>query len=287
MVEATISARLHDIGDFTVRRVLPFRLRREVGPFTFLDHSGPVVLPAGQGMDVRPHPHIGIATLSYLFDGEIVHRDSLGFEQVIRPGEVNWMVAGRGIVHSERSPAPARRSGARLHGVQIWIALPPEHEEVEPSFEHHAQADIPRLELSGVTLDVIAGSAFGLRAPTRVLSPTLCAHALVERGAALRLDDEHAERGVYVVEGQVGCDGATGSAGTLLVFRAGESVVITASEPSRLLLIGGAKLPGERFMDWNFVSSSKERLGRARADWQADRFPRVLGDEHERIPLPA
>ncbi|HEY3494112.1 MAG TPA: pirin family protein [Polyangiaceae bacterium] len=286
-VQLALSARLRELGGTTVRRVLPWRARREIGPFTFLDHSGPLSLPPGQGIDIAPHPHIGLATLSYLFEGELLHRDNLGSTQEIHPGDVNWMVAGSGVVHSERSPAETRARGVRLHGVQIWVALPPDREEMPPSFEHHPAATIPRVVRPGAELDVIAGSAFGARAPTRVLSPTLCVHARLERGARLTIDPEHAERGVYLVEGKLECEGAPYESGTLLVLRAGVEVELAALEAARLLLVGGAKLPGQRFMDWNFVSSSKERILRARQDWQADRFPRVPGDALERVPLPA
>ena len=285
-IELAISARLREVGGFSVRRVLPWRARREVGPFTFLDHSGPLTLPPGHGIDVKPHPHIGLATLSYLFEGELLHRDNLGSAQPIRPGDVNWMVAGRGVVHSERTPQAARAQGARLHGVQIWVALPPEQEEVTPSFEHLPAASIPRVTRPGATLDIIAGSAFGARAPTHVLSPTLCVHARLEARNRLVIDDEHEERAIYVAEGRLECEGSAYEPGTLLVLRPGLLAEITALEPARLLVIGGAKLPGQRFMDWNFVSSSKDRISRARDDWQADRFPRIPGDDRERVPLP-
>jgi redox-sensitive bicupin YhaK (pirin superfamily) len=285
-VELVIPARQRAVGGFSVRRVLPWRLRRELGPFTFLDHSGPLSLPAGEGFDVRPHPHIGIATLSYLFEGELVHRDSLGSEQLIRPGEVNWMVAGRGIVHSERSPAPARAAGPRLHGVQIWIALPPEQEECEPSFEHHSQSAIPRMNRGDALFDVVAGSAFGVTAPARVLSPTLCVHGLLPPGTSFEVEPEHEERGVYVVEGSVACDGSVFGEGTLIVLRPGVVATLAAPQACRLFIIGGAKLPGQRSMDWNFVASSKARLERARADWQNERFAKIPGDSLERVLLP-
>jgi redox-sensitive bicupin YhaK (pirin superfamily) len=247
---------------------------------------GPVSMPVGKGLDVRPHPHLALATVTYLFDGEIDHRDSLGSLRTIRPGDVNWMVAGRGIVHSERSGAEARRRGVQLHGIQSWVALPLAHEETDPQFAHHPAASLPRLRADGVTLDLIAGSAFGLRSPVAVFSPTLYAHARCEAGARLRLDDEHEQRALYVVEGAFGCDGREFSAGTLIVFRSGARIALEARGPARAMLIGGAKLDGERHIFWNFVSSSEARIERAKDDWRNRRFPRVPGDELERIPLP-
>lgn len=285
-IELVIPARERDLGGFAVRRVLPWRTLRELGPFTFLDHMGPRTLSPGAGIDVRPHPHIGLATLSYLFEGEIVHRDSLGSEQIIRPGDVNWMIAGRGVVHSERSTPESRQAGARVHGVQIWAALAPEHEERAPSFEHHPQATIPRVTEPGITLDVIAGSAFGARAPTSVLSPTLCVHGRLEARATLRLDAEHDERGVYVLEGALVCEGSVVTAGQLAVIRRRALPHLTALEATRLLLLGGQKLPGTRSLYWNFVASSKERLERAKRDWREERFPVIPSDPNERVPLP-
>jgi redox-sensitive bicupin YhaK (pirin superfamily) len=285
-LELVIPARERDLGGFVVRRVLPWRTLRELGPFTFLDHMGPRTLLPGAGIDVRPHPHIGLATLSYLFEGELMHRDSLGSEQIIRPGDVNWMIAGRGVVHSERSTPESRRAGARVHGVQIWAALAPEHEERAPSFEHHPQATIPRVTEPGITLDVIAGSAFGARAPASVLSPTLCVHGRLEARATLRLDAEHEERGVYVLEGSLVCEGSVVTAGQLAVIHRRALPHLTAREATRLLLLGGQKLPGTRSLYWNFVASSEERLERAKRDWREERFPVIPSDPNERIPLP-
>jgi len=285
-VELLVEARPRDLGGLTVRRVLPSVKRRLVGPFVFFDHMGPAALPMGTGFDVRPHPHIALATVTYLFDGEIVHRDSLGSLQPIRPGDVNWMVAGRGIAHSERSSAEARRSGARIHGIQSWVALPLEHEETEPAFMHHPAKAIPSLRLEGVDVDVIAGTAFGARSPVRVLSPTLYVHARLSARAELAIDAEHEERGVYVVEGAVACGGRVLREGALAVLRPGAVVPIRAEEPARVMLIGGAHLAGERHVWWNFVSSSNERIERAKDDWRAGRFPKVTGDEVEFIPLP-
>lgn len=285
-VELVIDARPRDLGGFEVRRVLPSPSRRLLGPFIFFDHMGPALLAPGIGFDVRPHPHIGLATVTYLFDGEIVHRDSVGSLQTIRPGDVNWMFAGSGIVHSERSGPEARQSGARVHGIQSWVALPTDSEEGDPRFEHHPVATIPRVERGGAVLDIIAGSAYGACSPVGVASPTLYAHARLEGGAVLTVDDEHAERAVYVVEGALGCDGRVFRAGSMAVLRPGGSVAFSALEPCRVMLLGGGALDGERYVSWNFVSSSEERIRRAREDWRNGRFPKVPGDELEFIPLP-
>jgi redox-sensitive bicupin YhaK (pirin superfamily) len=286
MVELLIGARPRDLGGFTVRRSLPNSQRRLVGPFIFFDHMGPARLEVGQGMDVRPHPHIALATLTYLFDGEIVHRDSLGSLQPIRPGDVNWMFAGRGIVHSERSSSEARRAGVRLHGIQCWVAVPTEDEESAPTFEHYPAHSVPVLRREGAVLDVIAGTAYGQRSPVSVRSPTLYAHARLEQGATLPIDDEHEERAVYVVEGAIGCDDRVFGAGTMLVLKPRSEVTVQAARPSRVMLLGGAKLSGERHIWWNFVASSPSRIERAKDDWRSGRFPKVPGDELELIPLP-
>lgn len=285
-VPLLIEPRLHDLGDgFTVRRVLPFRLRRQVGPFVFFDHMGPAELPPGRGLDVRPHPHIGLATVTYLYDGAIMHRDSLGSEQVIRPGDVNWMTAGRGIVHSERTPAPERAAGHRVHGIQTWVALPKSDEEVEPGFFHHPAATLPEVERGGVRLRVIAGTAFGLESPVRVHSPTLYVDLQFLRDDEFVLPPEHAERAIYVVEGEVRIDGEPVPPARMLVAAPGGDVRVAARAGARLLLCGGAPLDGERFIWWNFVSSSRERIERAKADWLAQRIGQVPG-ETEFIPLP-
>jgi redox-sensitive bicupin YhaK (pirin superfamily) len=285
-IELLIEARPRDIGGFGVRRALPSMRRRLVGPFVFFDHMGPVALAPGAGMDVRPHPHIELATVTYLFDGEIDHRDSLGSFQTIRPGDVNWMLAGRGIVHSERSPASARASGARIHGIQSWVALPLEYERTEPRFEHHDAASLPRVALSGVSIEVIAGTAYGSRSPVSVLSPTLYVHALLEAGAELPIDDGHEERAVYVASGALGCDDGRLYPGTMAVLRPGAKVTVTAHEPSRVMILGGARLEGERHIYWNFVSSSEARIERAKHEWTNGDFPKVPGDELEFVPLP-
>ena len=260
--------------------------RRHVGPFVFLDQMGPVDLPAGTGMDVPPHPHIGLATVTYLFDGEILHRDSLGSEQVIRPGDVNWMTAGRGIVHSERTPAGVRARGGRVHGLQSWVALPLEHEEAQPAFHHHASTSLPEKQEGGVRLRVIAGTAYGLESPVRVFAPTLYVHVLLDAGAEIVVDDGHAERATYVVEGEVEVGGAPRSAGELLVLRQGARATVRAKTAASVMLIGGAPLDGPRHVWWNFVSSSRERIERAKSEWREGRFAMVPGDEVEFVPLP-
>lgn len=282
VIDLLVESRPRDIGDFTVRRALPSMRRRMVGPFVFFDHMGPADLASG--MTVRPHPHIGLATVTYLFDGEIDHRDSLGTFQTIRPGDVNWMVAGRGIVHSERTGPDAPRS--RIHGIQSWVALPIEHELTAPHFEHHAAATIPRVSLPGATLFVIAGTAYGERSPVGVLSPTLYVHARLEAGAVLPVDDGHEQRAIYVVEGTVECEGTTLIPGTLAILEPGTSVKLTTEESARVMIVGGARLAGERHIEWNFVSSSKDRIEQAKRDWKEQRFPKVPGDEVEFVPLP-
>lgn len=286
-VELDIQARPRDLGEgFMVRRLLPSVSRRMVGPFIFFDHMGPVTLAPGHGLDVRPHPHINLATVTYLFDGEILHRDSLGSAQVIRPGAVNWMTAGRGIVHSERSPAAARAAGARIHGIQLWVALPTAHEETEPTFIHHPDDTIPAVSLPGVRLRVVAGSAFGATSPVKLFSPMFYVDARFERDAALRVPGEYPERALYVVDGAVWCDGKVYREGAMLVFHEGAQAEVTAPEPARVMLLGGAPVDGPRHMWWNFVSSSEERLEQAKRDWKEGRFAAVPGDEQEFIPLP-
>jgi redox-sensitive bicupin YhaK (pirin superfamily) len=281
-----IEPRLHDLGDgFVVRRLLPFRLRRHVGPFVFFDHMGPVDFAPGRGVDVRPHPHIGLATVTYLFDGALTHRDSLGFAQVIRPGDVNWMTAGRGIVHSERTPAPERAAGHRLHGIQTWIALPLDHEEADPGFFHHAAASLPQSERDGVRLRVLAGHAFGMQSPVRVYAPTLYVDARLAAGATLRIPPEHAERAVYVIAGEVRIDGVEIAPERMLVLAGAGDVSVVASSDAHVLLCGGAPLDGERVLWWNFVASDKARIESAKSAWRVQRMGQVPG-ETEFIPLP-
>jgi hypothetical protein len=285
-IDRVIESRPRDLGGFTVRRTLPSPTQRLVGPFIFYDHMGPVDLPPGQGIDVRPHPHIGLATITYLFEGEFVHRDSLGSEQTIVPGDVNWMIAGRGIAHSERTGAKVRALGGRMHGIQTWVALPLRDEETTPRFEHHASSAMPVVTKHRVDLRVIAGTAYGAKAPTGVLSPTLYVHALLEAEATLEVDGEHEERAAYVVDGEITCDGSAFGPGTMIVLHPGERVTIVATRRANVMLVGGAPLEGPRHVWWNLVSSSHERIERAKTEWREGRFPKVRGDEHEFIPLP-
>lgn len=274
-----------DIGAFAVRRVLPSALAQTVGPFIFFDHFGPVELPPQEGMDVRPHPHIGLATVSYLFEGEIEHRDSLGSVQIIRPGDVNWMTAGRGIVHSERTPAALRTHGSRLHGVQTWVALPKALEGTDPAFVHHPAATLPQLTFPGVCVSVIAGTAFGAQSPVAVFSPTLYAALSLDAGATLVIPPEHEERGLYLIEGEAEIDGESLTLHHLAVLTPGSAVTLRARSGARLMLVGGAPADGRRFIEWNFVASERELIEDAKARWEADAFPHVPG-ETERIPLP-
>ena len=280
-------ARVHDLGDgFMVRRMLPVLQVRHVGPFVFFDHIGPAQFTAGKGMDVRPHPHIGLATVTWLFDGAIRHRDSLGSLADIYPGEVNWMTAGRGIVHSERTPPEERQSGQQLHGIQVWVALPQADAEVEPEFHHHDRAALPQIRQPGVEAVLIAGSAYGEHSPVKVFAPMFFLEARLAAGAELALPQEHAERGVHVVEGAVSW-GALDVGATQMAVQAGSSAPsLRAREESRVMLFGGAPLDGERHLWWNFVASTRERIEQAKAEWREQRFGKVPGDEVEFIPLP-
>lgn len=285
-VDMIITPRLRDLGEgFNVRRVLPVAKRRHVGPFVFFDHMGPARFEPGQGLDVRPHPHIGLATVTYLFEGEIMHRDSLGVVQPIRPGDVNWMVAGRGIVHSERTRPELRQAGAPLHGIQSWFALPQSHEETAPTFHHHPASSLPEIEKPGARLRLIAGKAFGAEAPPKTFAPMFYLDAQLGAGAVLPLPDDYEERAAYVAIGRVVLDGQVYESGSMLVLKPDTQPRIVADGPARLMLLGGAPLDGERHLWWNFVSSSKDRLEQAKADWREGRFDRVPG-ETEFIPLP-
>lgn len=269
----------------SVRRVLPAAPRRQVGPFTFLDHLGPAQLAPGQGFDVGPHPHIGLCTVTYLFEGSGVHRDSLGSEQTIRPGELNWMTAGRGIVHSERSPDDLRARGGALHGLQLWVALPVEHEETEPHFEHVPAGAIATLDVGGVDVQLLAGTAYGERAVVRVYSPLFLARAELAAGQHLPFPDEHRERAVYIVQGEVGVGQARFSGGTLVAVQPGPCALAALGD-AHVVLLGGQPFPEPRYLLWNFVSSSKERLKQAEADWRAGRFPRLPNDDGPPIAMP-
>jgi redox-sensitive bicupin YhaK (pirin superfamily) len=285
-VELVVEPSVKDVDGLPVRRALPSIRRRMVGPFIFLDHMGPTLLPPGQGLDVRPHPHIGLATLTYLIEGSILHRDSLGSVQPILPGAVNWMTAGRGIVHSERSELATRGTERRLTGIQSWIALPKPAEETAPGFTHRDTAALPFIEDRGIALRLIAGSLFGQTSPVPVFSETVYADAALAAGAALPLPTETVERAVYLLEGAVAIGDQRFEAHRLLVFRPGDAVTVRALQPSRLLLLGGEPMDGPRYIWWNFVSSSKDRIEASKADWKAGRFDMVPG-EREFIPLPA
>lgn len=284
-LQQTIEPKEKDLGGFTVRRVLPAPAQRRVGPFIFFDHMGPAEFAPGDGINVRPHPHIGLSTLTYLFEGEIMHRDSLGYAQPIQPDAVNWMTAGRGIVHSERTSDALKATGYRLHGIQAWIALPDGDEEVEPAFEHYPAGTLPVLEESGLKMTLIAGSAYGKTSPVNTFSPLFYLHVEAEGGSAFHLPDEHAERALYVVDGEVAAGGATLAAGTMAIFEPGVDISVAATAPSRLMLLGGAPLGSDRTVWWNFSSSSRERIEQAKRDWQEGRFASVPG-ETEFIPLP-
>lgn len=286
-IELVIIPRAHDIGGFEVRRALPAKQRQMVGPFIFFDQMGPGEFLVGKGLDVRPHPHIGLSTVTYLFEGEILHRDSLGTRQPIAPGDVNWMTAGQGIVHSERSDEARRAMPQRLSGIQSWVALPKAAEEASPAFAHHPVAELPVAEESGLHLRLIAGEAWGLRAPVSVHSPLFYADAVLTAGAALPLPDDQEERAVYVLEGEVEVAGDRFEPGRMLVFRAGDRLALRAGPSgARLLLLGGAAMDGPRYLFWNFVSSSRDRIEQAKSDWRKGRFAKVPGDEKEFIPLP-
>jgi redox-sensitive bicupin YhaK (pirin superfamily) len=280
-----IPGRARDLGGFAVRRVLPIAHRKTVGPFIFFDHMGPMVLGAGHGMDVRPHPHIGLATVTYLFEGRIQHRDSLGNDLPIEPLAVNWMTAGRGIVHSERSTPADRLIAKPMHGIQSWVALPASDEECEPSFVHHPAASLPQAEIGGVALRVIAGTAYGLTSPVRLLSPTFYVHAEMPAGSNLVVPVGYEERAVYAVNGRVRVDERWIEEGQLAVLVPDAAVRLTAETAARVMLLGGAPFPEDRHIFWNFVSSRAGRIEQAKQDWRARRFPAVPG-ETEFIPLP-
>ncbi|EGY01911.1 pirin-related protein [Nitrospirillum viridazoti Y2] len=286
MIELVIDQRRRDLGGFEVGRILPVAQRRHVGPFVFFDHMGPVDFPKGIPLerDVRPHPHIGLSTVTYLFDGEIMHRDSVGSEQAIRPGEVNWMTAGRGITHSERFEK-ARAEGGALHGIQAWVALPEADEETDPSFDHYGVDDLPTYEHGGLWARLVAGEAFGAKAGVKTHSPLFYVHWVLQPGTKAQLPAEYPERAAYVAVGSVEVEGRTVEAGHMLVFTPGQPVLFTAITPAVVMLLGGEPL-GDRYIDWNFVSSRKERIEQAKADWRAGRMKLPDLDDKEFIPLP-
>lgn len=283
-IEMLIRPRDRNIGVLPVRRVLPTRQRRSVGPWVFFDHMGPVDFEAGNGIDVPSHPHINLATVTYLFEGELLHRDSLGSSQTIRPGDINLMVAGKGIVHSERERPQFRETRHRQHGLQLWLALPEEIEETEPAFYHYADFDIPEVDVDGVAVRVMMGSAYGAVSPVITFAQTLYLECALEAGQRIALPPAP-ERAVYVVSGELRIAGTAIPEYTMAVLSDATDIVLEAGEETRVAIIGG-KSPGRRYIDWNFVSSRRQRIDRARADWKAGAFPRVPGDEDEFIPLP-
>ncbi len=285
MIEMVIESQRKDLGGFEVGRILPFAKKRMVGPFVFLDHIGPAQFASGQGIDVRPHPHIGLSTVSYLFEGSIFHQDSLGYRQAINPGEVNWMTAGRGITHSERTDPPLRDSGQAMHGMQAWVALPVEDEGVEPAFFHHGPEDLPTYEAGGLWARLIAGTAYGASANVKTHSPLFYVHWEMQPGAKGEAPNGHTERAAFVARGTVEVDGREFGDGQLIVFTPGQDAVILAKTAATVMLLGGEPL-GHRYIWWNLVSHSMDRIEEAKADWKAGRFPLPPQDNQEFIPLP-
>ena len=291
-IETVIVPRSRDLGGFEVRRALPAPKRQMVGPFIFFDQFGPAEFVTGEGLDVRPHPHIGLATVTYLYEGSIRHRDSLGFNEEIRPGAVNWMIAGKGITHSERTPDDVRaQDNAPLFGIQTWVALPDDDEETDPAFEHQPKEALPFLEGEGKQVRLILGSLYGERAPVKTFSDMFYADAVLEAGARLPLTNEHEDRGIYVVSGEIEIAGQSFEAGRMMVFRPGDEITMTAVKPSRLILLGGETLNGPRYIWWNFVASSQEKIEAAKqawreGDWQNGRFHLPPEDDKEFIPAP-
>lgn len=284
-LETIVVPRPRDLGGFEVRRALPSAERRNIGPFAFFDQMGPAELAPGSGIDVRPHPHIGLATVTYLFQGTIVHRDSLGSVQAIEPGAVNWMTAGRGIVHSERSDNELRQRRQKLYGLQIWGALPRRYEETDPDFTHYAADLLPQIEGEGKTVRVIAGSLFGKASPVKTFSKLFYGDTVCRPGASLLLNNEYEERGIYLLEGDVDIHGQRFEPGRLLIFSSGDEITIKAVSAARFVLFGGEPLDSPRHLWWNFVSSSRARIEQAKSDWKNGRFAPVPGDS-EFIPLP-
>jgi redox-sensitive bicupin YhaK (pirin superfamily) len=286
-IEHVIIPRARDLGNFEVRRALPSAQRQMVGPFIFFDQMGPVMMQSGQGVDVRPHPHIGLSTVTWLFDGMIYHRDSLGSSQAIAPGELNWMTAGKGIVHSERTPEPELSRTRKVFGIQSWVALPKKHEETTPGFEHVAMEALPVIIDRGREVRVIAGNMFGAASPVKTHSDLFYADVKLVAGSSLPLPVEHEERGIYVADGSIEIAGQIFEAGRLLVFRPKDPITVTAQTDARFMMLGGEPMDGPRHIWWNFVSSSKERIEMAKEEWKRGRFDIVPGDEKDFIPLPA
>ncbi|MFY0615167.1 MAG: pirin family protein [Hyphomicrobiaceae bacterium] len=291
-IDTIVVPRARDIGGFEVRRALPSPQRQMVGPFIFFDQAGPADFVTGKGIDVRPHPHIGLATVTYLYNGEFQHRDSLGTNQMIYPGEVNWMIAGNGVTHSERTSEETRRGAHHLFGIQTWVALPDSHEEIDAGFEHHGKDALPFLEGEGKQVRLIIGNAYGERAPTKTFSDMFYADALLEPGALLPLPDDHEDRGIYVVSGSIEISGDAFQSGQMMIFRPGDQITLKSGETgARLILLGGETLSGPRYIWWNFVASSREKIDAAKlawaeGDWEAGRFQLPPGDTQEFIPLP-
>jgi redox-sensitive bicupin YhaK (pirin superfamily) len=284
-VALVIKPRTRDLGGFEVARVLPYAKHRMVGPFIFFDRMGPSDFPAGEGINVRPHPHIGLATVTYLFDGEIMHRDDLGYAQAIRPGDVNWMTAGRGIVHSERTRDEVRDQPSTVFGIQSWIALPKDQEECDPGFFHHSADTLPVISQPGMDMRLILGSAYGETSPVETASPMFYLDVHTDAGVTLDITNEYAERAVYIVAGDIQLDGTSYGENEMLVLNPDADIDVTASSGTRFMLLGGDPIDGERHIWWNFVSSSKERIEHAKDDWKSGRFGTIDGDD-EFVPLP-
>ncbi len=290
-IETLIVPRARDIGAFEVRRALPSQRRQMVGPFIFFDQMGPAEFITDQGMDVRPHPHIGLATVTYLYEGGVVHRDSLGTEMEIQPGAVNWMIAGLGITHSERTAPERRRAGERLFGIQTWVALPEQSEETAPGFEHVEKEQLPFLDAEGKQVRLILGALYGQRAPVKTFSEMFYADAVLAEGARIPLPADHEDRGIYITQGEVEIAGERFEAGRMMVFRPGDEITITACQPSRLMMLGGETLSGPRYIWWNFVASSRDRIEAAKVawaagDWAHGRFQLPPSDKDDYVPLP-
>ena len=284
-IETVIIPRARDLGSFEVRRALPSTEKQMIGPFVFFDQVGPGEFITGEGVDVRPHPHIGLATVTYLFDGEITHKDSLGYDQVIRPGDINWMTAGKGIVHSERTPQELRAKGSKLFGNQLWVALPKELEETDPEFLHTGKNELPIISDNNKTVRLVTGSIYGETSPVKTFTEMIYVDYDLKQGAKVPIPIDYEERGIYVFDGEIDIAGDSFEAGRLLILRPGDEITITAKRPSRIVLLGGEPMDGPRYLWWNFVSSSKERMEQAKHDWKQGRFDQVLG-ETEFIPLP-
>ncbi len=285
LVVFTKEAQRRDIGDFEVNRVLPSIKRKMVGPFIFVDHMGPVKFNDSQGIDVRPHPHIGLATITFLFEGQFLHEDSLASKQEINPGDVNWMVAGKGIVHSERTPQHMRKNDNGLHGIQTWVCLPKEHEQTQPMFQHFKKDAIPNFTLNGVVFDLIAGEAFGHQSPVKTFSPMFYLNCKMDQGSDIELTSDMGQRAIYVVDGVIDVDNQSFEKETMVVFKDDEDISLSSAEGAHLMLFGGQKLTEDRIIWWNFVATSQELIEEAKIKWKNQEFGKIEGDD-EFIPLP-